>query len=272
MNAVLPPLDCVQKFRSAALYSLGQDLFTGFMGAYFRTFASPAVATALTHTRVALERPELRAASTAIVIYELIVANLEGERADAALQILRRAHAGVAANQRDFNYVLELMALVPLRWAERFGRRPLSMEESEGCLIFYSKLGRAIGVATFPATVAELQASVDIYERENVGRTAAAIALVDASLPMLAQRLPVIVRRFSRQALALMLMSQPAVAALGLQNEPRLGTTVIQGAFVARRALGSRWFTPRRPFFVPGAPVPGIFPEGYSLDQIGGRR
>jgi hypothetical protein len=103
--------------------------------------------------------------------------------------------------------------------------------EKDAATAFYSELGRRMGLGPVPASFDAACRFLDEYEDRNLGPSPEGAAFLAATVPALENRLPAPLRRFSPLVLALM-MDKPEVA-------------------------------------VPGTANIAVYPDGYTLDQIG---
>ena len=256
-------------YREMVLFDFQAEIHAGFFVSYYRNFAVPSIARTLAGTGEMAARPLKRSYDTGIVIHEIIANGFDHERSRAMIGLLRRVHASVPGTAEDFVYVLMTLLVLPLRWVEAHGwRRPTNLE-TEAAAAFYSELGRRMGLGPVPATFEAACRFLDDYEDRYLGPSPEGAALLAATVPALENRLPVMARRFTPLVLALM-MDKPEVAdALGLKRAPAAlrfaFNTVLRARAVRVRTLP----LPTSPSFVPGTANIAVYPEGYTLDQIG---
>jgi hypothetical protein len=152
---------------------------------------------------------------------------------------------------------------------EAHGWRRLTALEKDAATAFYSELGRRMGLGPVPASFDAACRFLDEYEDRNLGRSPEGAALLAATVPALENRLPAPLRRFSPLVLALM-MDKPEVAdALGLNRAPGALRLAFNAVLRARAIKVRTRPLPTSPSFVPGTANIAVYPDGYTLDQIG---
>ena len=272
-GAGLPPLSEADEqlygdFRRVVLGELGADFRLGFKLAYLWSFASPVVAGALDATGEIRQRPVRRAKDTSIVVYEILASGPGSERAGRMVDLLRRVHRGVPGGRDDHLFVLSTLFVVPVRFVDAAGRRPLSPDERAAAGRFFGRLADDLGIVDAPRTQAEAEAFLDAYVAAGVGPSTAATrltastigALVDTVRPP-ARPLAALVARLAFAAL----LDDVAVAgALGLPRVPGpLRRTVLRARRWSRRRAA-----PEGVAFTPGE-ASRVHPDGYDLDDVG---
>lgn len=252
-------------FRAAVLADLGPGFFRGFIASYYRTFAVPQIAAELVRHGGTLGLPAKRATDTAIAIYE-IIGDPGGARASAMLAYLKHAHREVRGDAEDFEYVLYSLLVVPARFLERYGHRQLTEHELAGGVAVLAEIGEAMGVANLRASYAEWVAFQSAYEGAYVQRTHDSDALLRASLPILASRMPPGFSWAASRLLSALVMDRLFQGSLGLPS-PGLGRMILRQTLRTdvRRTKG-------RPFFEPGKSGSGVYPQGYKITDIGTSR
>lgn len=257
-NPAKPPSQA-DRFRALVLgHDLGRPLLFGFMAAYYRTMAIPHLAGEVARHGGMLVDPAKRAIDTALIIYEILHDGFDGGRGSTMVELLKRSHDGVAAAPEDYQYVLATMLVIPARHVETFGPRRLTQEELAAGVAFYGELAARIGVRV-PGAYAGWEAVVDQFENAHAAVSKAGRRLLDASLGVFRDQLPLPVRRRAGRILAALINSPTISDALTLPTPGRFDRWAIR---VAQR--------PRRgPLFQPGQVSPPTYPTGYTLDQLG---
>lgn len=271
----IPDLDPSENFLSLyqnmALYDFADDMRYGLNMAFYRTFAVPRIAALLARTGEVTREPAKRSYDTALVIYELIAAGFDDERGRDMVKLLNRVHRGWNIAAEDFVYVLCTFIVVPTRWIERRGWRPVLAAEKTATFIFYRELGRRMAIANLPADYDEACAYLDAYEQDNLGDSPAGTSLLASTLVLFKNRLPGPIQKYT-PVLVSGLISEPSVArALGLPTAPRLLTLAIGTYYRARNIRIRRRPAATTTWFRPGIPVHDVYPDGYTLDQLGPR-
>jgi hypothetical protein len=256
-------------FRKMALFDLAADMELGFFLSYYRNFAIPSIAATL-HTNGEIhERPMKRSYDTAIVIYELISSGLDSDRGRQMIALLNHVHRNVPGSKDDFLYVLLTLLVVPIRWTQQHAWRQPTTAELAAASRFFTELGSRMNINSMPVTYAEAEQFFDGYEATHVAPSAEGQHLMDATVQVFQSRLPSPLRPFAGHIISVMLDDDRLVSALGLPRANRLSRTALKGGLTIRNATRRRRPLKRRPHFTPGKAGSSLYPNGYSLGQIG---
>lgn len=266
-----PGVGPFELYRDMVLYTFKTEFRAGFFIAYYRNFAIPSIAKTLAARGETAARPMKRSYDTGIVIHELIVNGFDSERGQKMVELLRRVHQGVPGSSEDFLYVLMTLLVLPVRWAEEYGWRRLTEEERDASLAFHTELGTRMGLESAPATFAEAAAFLDDYEDRNMKASPEGAALLDATAEALAVRLPGPLKNRTKLVIAL-LMDKPQVApALGLKPAPVSLKLAFTGLLRARALVARTRPLSGKASFTPGKSGSSVYPQGYTLEDLGPR-
>jgi hypothetical protein len=202
--------------------------------AFFRTYAVPSIAAVLAGTGELTRRTRHRHADTRLTMSALGEFGWDGERGREALERMNRIHGAFEIANEDQLYVLSALALEPIRWNARFGWRPLVETERQATYVFWREVGRRMGIRDVPGSLEQLDAFNRDYERERFAYSEAGHAVAEATL-----------RLFRGRRIALALLDEPLLAALGLGRPSRRERALAEAAVHARSAL-VRWLPARR--------------------------
>jgi hypothetical protein len=197
--------------------------------AFFRTYAVPSIAEVLAATGELTGRTRRRHADTRLTLSALGEFGWDGARGREALERMNRIHAAFEIANDDQLYVLSALALEPIRWNERFGWRPLIEAERQATYVFWREVGRRMGIRDVPGSLAELDAFNRRYERERFAYSDAGHAIAGATL-----------RLFRGRRLALALLDEPLLRALGLGLPSRSQRALAEAAVRSRSAVVRR--------------------------------
>jgi hypothetical protein len=95
----------------------------------------------------------------------------DSERGRAAIRRINRAHARWPISDDDYQYVLARLLVVPMRWLERYGWRPVTATERRAAYLYFRELGRRMGIKEWPPDYDTVAAFLDAYEAERFART-----------------------------------------------------------------------------------------------------
>lgn len=262
-----PGRDYEAMYRLTAMVELPWEHRFGWNLAYYRPFAVPRMANLLKHTGQMQDHTVKRAHDTGLMMYELFEHGLGHPRARAVIRKLNRMHREWDISQDDYRYILTSFAVVPTRFIESFGWRPLSRVEREAAFRFYQAVGERMGIKSIPASYDGMSEYLDAYEEREACPSPNGQHLTDLTLPFLAARLPRPIRSRAPE-IAGEFFNPRMRQALGLPKPRRSTRMGLRSALAARRALVRRQSPPEASWFVPGM-ANAAYPEGYDLSDLG---
>lgn len=268
-----PATEYEEMYRRLALYEFGLQMQMGLHLAFYRTFSTPRIAAVLGMTGHMDADPHKRAYDTGLVMYELIADGLSGPRGRKMVSLLNRVHKPWPIPDEDFTYVLATFIVVPTRWLDRAGWRPLSLAEREAVWRFYAELGRRMNLQQIPNSYQASADFLDRYEAAHLAPSVDGARLMAKTQSVLTDLLPGVFKPVtdhittallndSRLSEALSLPRRRAWAASGLDLGLRVSATV------------ERFLPPAKsPWFSAGKPSSAkVYGGGYSLEELGPSR
>lgn len=265
IRALHPGEDYPEIYRTMVRYEFPWDMKLGLNLAFNRSFSTPAVAAVLAGTGELTERTQKRIDDTGILMYELVLHGFDSSRGRAVLRRLNqihRPHRGVP--QAEYRYVLACLAVIPLRWLDRYGWRRPCCHEREATFRFYRELGRRMNIAGIPATMDELERWFDAYDREHLVPNEDAAAIERATRMLIAGKIPKPLARmadalYDGRLRAAMLVPTPAWPV----------RAALHTGLKTRAALLRHLARPRtEPLFADGI-VRKTYPAGYDIGDLG---
>ncbi|GAB3855242.1 oxygenase MpaB family protein [Dactylosporangium cerinum] len=245
------------------------DMRMAFNLAFNRSFALPRVAEGLVGTGRVLTEPRRRADDTGIIMYEILLHGFEHPRGRLALRLLNEAHRHVTADNGDSVYVLAALAVVPMRWLQRYGWRSPDEHEREAAARYYREVGLRMGIRDIPSGYAAFEAWFDTYEAAHLRHSPEAERIERVTRDLLRSRVPKPLRGVA-DALIATLYDPPLRRAYAVPDPPAWARTGLHAALRAR-ALLLRLARPRTtPLFADGI-VTKSYPDGYDLAKLGQR-
>ncbi|MDG6101555.1 DUF2236 domain-containing protein [Dactylosporangium aurantiacum] len=243
------------------------DMRMAFNLAFNRSFALPRVARELVRTGRVLSEPRRRADDTGIIMYEILLHGFEHPRGRLALRLLKEAHRHVTADNDDSVYVLAALAVVPMRWLQRYGWRPPARQEREAAARYYREVGLRMGVRDIPTGYGALEDWFDAYEAAHLRHTPEAERIERTTRQLLRGRIPAPLRG-AADALIAALYDPPLRRAYAVPDPPAWARVGLHVALRARARL-LRLAAPRTtPLFADGI-VTKSYPDGYDLAKLG---
>ena len=267
--AGLDPANYLRTYQLTILYDFPKDARIGLNLAFYRVFATPRIANLLVETGEMLGRPAKRGYDTGLVMYELISHGFSHPRGREMVRLLNRVHRPWPILDEDYRYVIAAFTVVPIRWIERRGWRPLLPAEREASATFYRELGRRMNIPDLPQDYTEAEILLDTYEKRHMAPSDAGRRLLDTTQQFIARKLPAWMQRFAPSFTSALLDDPLLTEALGLPRPPpgtaRMVTVGYQLRNIVirlRKPATSSWFTP-------GRPVSSVYPHGYQLADLG---
>lgn len=267
--------------------------------ALFRTYAVPSISATLARSGGFERDAAVRYDDTHLLLREMAENGGRGsERYAAASSRLNSIHAARAphATGEEFAYVLSLFVLEPIRWARRYGWRPMSRSEQLANLYFWLEVGEDMGIdeRLLPDSLEEMERFNEGFEAERMRFAKSNVSTGEATMELLLSAYPRMLRPAVR-ACVVALLDDRLLLAMGYERPPVWLRRVVDGAMRAR-ALLLRLLAPPRlgPVLrrtpedgAPRAPCGALLPSfnvyrtkqgrypygaGYKIEELGDAR
>jgi len=260
-------------YRNVALFELPWEIEIGLRLALYHTLAIPRIARLLAKSGETRERPLKRGIDTALLMYELIDSGTDSPAGREAIRVLNGIHRRWQIEPEDFEYVLATFIVVPVRFADRYGWRPLSETEREAATVFYGEIGRLMGMRRLPGSYADAAAFLDGYEAVNMGYSTEAANIELAIEGAVRRRIPWVpgplAGRGARTVTQGLLGTRELCEALGVPASPRVERAFYLGMRV-RAAVVRVMPRRRRSWFRRVKLAKLAYPGGeYELGRLG---
>jgi uncharacterized protein (DUF2236 family) len=263
-----PDVEFVEIYRIMAGYEFPWDMTQSLGLALYRTYAVPSIGELLAQTGEFERRTHKRYADTGLILDAIVEHGFASATGRAAIRRMNQMHGSYAISNDDMRYVLSTFVVIPMRWMDRFGWRPMSETERVASANYYRELGRHMNIKDAPAGYQEFAAHLDAYEREHFAYSPGGRAVSDATLVLLASFYPRPLRPLLRRS-TLALLDPPLREAFRYAD-PGTATRALTVAGLRARALIERRLPPRRrPRYVRERREFAIYPHGYTVDQLG---
>jgi hypothetical protein len=267
-DALDPRTDFVEIYRNVTMHEFPWDMNQALSFALFRTYAVPGIGRQLARTGELIERTQKLYDDTALLLEPPTRLGFGHPDARAAIRRINGMHRRYAIPDHELRYVLSTFVVVPRRWIDAYGKRPLSPHEVEASVRYYRELGRHLAIGDLPATYDGFAELMDGYEAEHFGRDDDARRVADATLALMLTFHP----RLAASAVEVFgraMMDPPLRAALGYDAPPvlleRLAHLALRSRGVALRAFPAR----RRPKRVEDLAWVRSYPDGYRVEELG---
>ncbi len=262
-----PARDFEEIYRTLVTYEFPWDMTQALGFALFRTYAVPGIGRLLGATGEFTRTTQKRYDDTVLLLEPPITLGFEHPRSRAAIRRINQMHRAYDIPEHEYHYVLSTFVVVPKRWLDAYGYRPLSRTEVDATVHYYRTLGHHMGLRDLPTTYEEFEALLDSYEAEHFGFDEGGRAVADATLAMLADGVPRILGGVT-SAIGRALMDPPLLAAFAYDAPPAAVVRLVHGALRSRGRL-LRFFPARRvPQLVENAEIK-TYPDGYEIDALG---
>ena len=235
--------------------------------ALFRTFAVPRIAALLDRTGEFTSRTQQRYDDTDLLISGLIEHGYDSDRGGAALRRMNEIHGRFDIPNDDLLYVLSTFVFEPIRWIGRFGWRRLVPKERLAIFLFWREVGRRMGIKDLPETYEAFETFNRRFERERFRFSLANHRVARATLEMMCDWFPSILRPLVRRGM-LSVMDEPLLTATGFGQPPAWFRRIVLSMMRARSVLLGVLPRRRRPLLRTEMRH-RTYPGGYRVDTLG---
>ena len=236
--------------------------------ALFRTYAVPGISRVLSRTGEFECRPRKRYDDTELILCEVMEHGLDSARGRCSIARMNDMHGRFGIDNAAMLYVLSTFVCEPIRWLERFGRRPMTARERRAWFLYYRGLGERMGIRDIPLELAGMTRLNADYEAAHFryADTNRHIGSITRDM-LIGFYLPRRLVRFGRPAIHAFL-DRPLSESLGFPAAPAwLGRAVV--AALRLRASILRRLPPRRePRLLTQVRRP-TYPNGYRIEELG---
>ena len=263
-----PETDFVEIYRNVVMHEFPWDMNQALSFALFRTYAVPGIGRLLDETGEFTRRVQKRYDDTALLLEPPTRVGFEHPEAKAAIRRINAMHRAYDIPEHEFRYVLSTFVVVPKRWLDDYGKRPLTPHEVTASVRYYQTLGRHLGIKDVPADYRAFEELMDSYEAEHFAYDEGARRVADSTLALMQTFYARPVRR-PAGLFARALMDQPLREAFRYDAPPvlvqRLSRAGLRARGVALRAFPAR----RDPKRIEDISWIRSYPDGYRLEELG---
>ena len=230
----------------------------------------PSIGRLLDDTGEFTTRVQKRYDDTGLLLEEVQRHGFGSNRARSAVRRINQMHAMYDISNDDMRYVLATFVVVPKRWMDDYGFRPLSPNEVVATTNYYLELGRRMAIKDMPGDYAGFERLLDDYEREHFAFDAGGRRVADSTLDLMTTFPPNnyapkwVVKRF-----ALSLMDEPLLRAFRYPIPTRFERTLFNGAMRLRARLLRLFPARSKPKWVSTFGYYRTYPAGYDIDELG---
>ena len=263
-----PATDFLEIYRTVVMHEFPWDMEQSLGFALFRTYGVPGIGSLLHRTGQFTGRTQQRYDDTVLLLEPPTRLGFDHPESRAAIRRINQMHRSYDIPDHEMAYVLSTFVVVPKRWLDEYGKRPLTPNEVEASVHYYRTLGRHMGIRDVPSTYEGFEQLMDAYEAEHFAYDEGGRAVADATLELLASFQPRVVRPFMR-SFSLALMDEPLRAAFHYPSPSPAVVRLSRGLLRTRGRL-LRFFPARKvPFRVSDSRNIRSYPDGYRVEQLG---
>ena len=263
-----PETDFVEIYRNVVMYEFPWDMNQALSFALFRTYAVPGIGRLLDRTGAFTREVQKRYDDTALLLEPPTRLGFDHPESRAAISRINAMHRAYDIPDHEFRYVLSTFVVVPKRWLDAYGKRPLTATELEASVHYYRTLGRHMNIRDVPETYAGFEELMDSYEAEHFGYDEGARRVADATLALMQTFYARAVQK-PAGLFAKALMDQPLREAFRYDAPPAAVQQASRAALRAR-GLALRAFPARKsPKRIEDISWIRSYPDGYDLEKLG---
>jgi hypothetical protein len=261
-----PERDYHEIYRILMTLEFPWDMNQALSFALFRTFAVPSIGRLLHRTGEFESRTQKRYDDTALLLDEILLHGMHTPQGRSAIRRVNQMHGSYAIADEDMRYVLSTFVVVPKRWLDDYGWRPMSEPEVRASVRYYVELGRLMGIKDAPSTYPGFEALMDSYEAERFAFDAGARQVADATIELFSSFYP---PWAPMRTVSLALMDEPLLAAFGYPGPPRPVVAAVHAGLRMRGRLLRMAPARSRPVHVRDLPRTRSYPDGFDVPAMG---
>ncbi|GGD30863.1 oxygenase MpaB family protein [Nocardioides daphniae] len=263
-----PHRDFVEIYRNVVMHEFPWDMEQALSFALFRTYAVPGIGRLLAETGAFTEQVQKRYDDTVLLLEPPTRFGFDHPQARAAIRRINQMHRSYDIPQHEYLYVLSTFVVVPKRWLDAYGKRPLSPHEVVASVEHYRELARHMGIRDVPTTYAGFEALMDGYEAEHFAYDAGGRAVADSTLALMATFQPRPVQAWM-DTFARCFMEPELLAAFRYDAPPRAVVAAARAGLRLRARALRAFPARRRPVTAQDRPTIRSYPDGYRVEELG---
>lgn len=263
-----PVADAVEIYRALTQHEFPWDMNQALSFALFRTYAVPGIGSLLAETGAFITAVQRRYDDTALLLEPPLTHGFAHPEARAAIRRINQMHRAYDIPDHEMRYVLSTFVVVPKRWLDDYGKRPMSHHEVVASVTYYRELGRRLGIRDVPIDYAGFERLMDDYEAAHFGFTPGGREVADSTLALMLTFWP----RAASGAVGVLsraLMDDSLRRALQYDAPPAVVERLCRAALRARGRLLRLAPARRRPKTIADLPWVRSHPEGHRVEDLG---
>ena len=266
--ALDPETDFEQIARFLYAYEFSWDLQRSLEFALFRTYAVPSISGLLAKTGEFERRPRKRYDDTELILTEILEHGFDSPRAKTAIGRMNAMHGRFRIANDDMRYVLSTFMCEPIRWLERFGRRPMTDREQRAWFLYYRALGERMGIREIPDTLDAMMHWNRDYEAAHFRFSDSNRRIAEATTKLLLGFYVPPWLFWAGRPVIRALLDPPLLASMGLKPASPWLQGLVMAASRVRARLLRRLPLRRKPRLLTQVSRP-TYPDGYRIEELG---
>ncbi len=263
-----PQTDHEQIMRILGTHEFPWDVQQALSFALFRTYAVPTIGRLLADTDEFTERTQKRHDDTVLVLEAVLVDGMESSDGRAAVRRMNQMHGRYDISNDDMRYVLATFVVMPVRWIDRYGWRPLREVEVTAITRYYQRLGRLMGIKDVPEDYPAFERLLDEYEARNFAYDPGARAVADSTLELFTTFYARPVRPLM-DVFARAIMDDHLLRAFGYSKPPARFRDLAHRSLAARGRVVALMPPRRKPFLAADSHRVRSYPGGFMVEHLG---
>ncbi|CAE6470007.1 unnamed protein product [Rhizoctonia solani] len=186
-------------------------------------------------------------------------------------------HSKYTISNDDYLYTLSLFIMEPAKWIEKYEWRGLTLLERQAYFVFWSEIGRRMGINNIPGTLEALVEWCEEYEQTNMVPSQTSKTVAELTTALLLYHVPPFARGFGKQAVAA-LCPERLNRAIMVPEPPVWVIKSVDAVLNLRKLFIRHLCLPRSspqcyvPFDTTGLGAPGVCPAGVSVCPVSGKQ
>lgn len=236
--------------------------------ALFRTYGVPSISGLLSRTGAFRAETRKRYDDTELLLAEISENGQDSQRGRAAIDRINEMHGAYRISNADMLYVLTTFVVEPVRWLDRFGRRPMTRKERDAWTNYHRALGGRMGIDEIPASFESIVAYGRAYEAAHFRYADSNAEIAEATRDLLLSfYLPKRLVPLGRPIVHA--LCDPALrAAMGFRTPPNWVTSLAFAGLAMRFQLLRLLPARRKPRRITNLKRP-TYPGGYHIAELG---
>ncbi|MDN4471439.1 oxygenase MpaB family protein [Demequina zhanjiangensis] len=263
-----PGEDFVEIYRNLVMHEFPWDMNQALSFALFRTYAVPGIGSLLDRTGEFTQRTQKRYDDTALLLEVPTRTGFSDPEARSAIRRINQMHRAYDIPDHEFRYVLSTFVVVPKRWIDAYGKRPLSDGEVLASVHYYRELGRHMGIPDVPETYDGFARLMDSYEAEHFAFDEGGRRVADATMALLLTFRPAVPKPLM-EILSRALMDEALLDAFRYDRPARPVAAALRASVRLRGRIAGLLPARAKATRIEDLPWIRSYPEGYRIDDLG---